>query len=63
MDIEKHKDDTVEFLYKDHLWDCPKVVLKTTFGQSQRLSVIRSTLSVENKEKNSLNFQNKVFNR
>ena len=23
---------------KDHLWDCPKVVSKTTFGQSQRWS-------------------------
>ena len=23
-------------LIGDHLWDCPKVVLKTTFGQSQR---------------------------
>ena len=22
----------------DHLWDCPKVVFKTTFGQSQRWS-------------------------
>ena len=25
-------------LIRDHLWDCPKVVLKTTFGQSQRCS-------------------------
>ena len=25
-------------LIRDHLWDCPKVVLKTTFGQSQRWS-------------------------
>ena len=25
-------------LIKDHLWDCPKVVFKTTFGQSQRWS-------------------------
>ena len=23
-------------LIRDHLWDCPKVVFKTTFGQSQR---------------------------
>ena len=55
--------NTVKFLYQDHLWDCPKVVLKTTFGQSQRWSLIRCTLGVENEEKNSLNFQNKVFNR
>ena len=53
---------TVKFLYQDHLWDCPKVVFKTTFGQSQRWSLIRCTLGVENEEKNSLNFQNKVFN-
>ena len=39
------------------------MVLKTTFGQSQRWSLIRCTLSVENEEKNSLNFQNKVVNR
>ena len=25
-------------LLRDHLWDCPKVVFKTTFGQSQRWS-------------------------
>ena len=25
-------------LIRDHLWDCPKVVLKTTFGQFQRWS-------------------------
>ena len=25
-------------LIKDHLWKCPKVVFKTTFGQSQRWS-------------------------
>ena len=25
-------------LIKDHLWDCPKVVLKTPFGQPQRRS-------------------------
>ena len=48
---------------KDHLWDCPKVVLKTTFGQSQRWFLIRFTLGVENKEKNNLNFANKIFNR
>ena len=47
----------------DHLWDCPKVVLKTTFGQSQMWSLIRGTLGVENEEKNNLNFANKVFNR
>ena len=51
---------TVKFLYYDHLWDCPKVVFKTTFGQSQGWSLIRGTLGVEN---NNLNFANKVFNR
>ena len=25
-------------LTRDHIWDCPKVVFKTTFGQSQRWS-------------------------
>ena len=25
-------------LIRDHIWDCPKVVLKTTFGQFQRWS-------------------------
>ena len=25
-------------LIRDYLWDCPKVVFKTTFGQSQRWS-------------------------
>ena len=25
-------------LIRDHLWHCPKVVFKTTFGQSQRWS-------------------------
>ena len=25
-------------LIRDHLWDCPKVVFKTTFGQTQRWS-------------------------
>ena len=25
-------------LIRDHLWDCPKVVFKTTFGQPQRWS-------------------------
>ena len=39
------------------------MVLKTTFGQSQRWSQIRGALGVENEEKNSLNFANKVFNR
>ena len=38
------------------------MVLKTTFGQSQRWSLIRGTLGVENQEKNNLNFSNKVFN-
>ena len=38
------------------------MVLKTTFGQSQRGSVIGGTLSVVNKEKNNLNFANNVFN-
>ena len=55
--------NTVKFLYYDHLWNCPKVVLKTTFGQSQRWSLIRGTLAVENEEKNHLNFAYKVFNR
>ena len=36
------------------------MVLKTTIGQSQRWSLIRGTLCVENEEKN--NFTNKVFN-
>ena len=54
--------DTVKFLYYDHLWDCPKVVLKTTFGQSQRWSLINGTQVEENEEKNYLNFANKVFN-
>ena len=55
--------NTVKSLYKDHLWYCPKVVLKTTLGQSQRWSLIRGTLGVENEEKNNLNSANKVFNR
>ena len=38
------------------------MVLKTTFGQPQRWSLIRGTLGVENQEKNNLNFSNKVFN-
>ena len=29
-------------LIRDHLWDCPKVVLKTTFGQPQRWSYYRN---------------------
>ena len=32
------------------------MVLKTTFGQSQRCSLIRFTLGKENEEKNSLSF-------
>ena len=39
------------------------MVLKTTFGQSQRWSPTRCTLGVENEGKNNLNFANKVFNR
>ena len=39
------------------------MVLKTTFGQSQRWSLIRDILGVENEEKNNLNFANKVFNK
>ena len=39
------------------------MVLKTTFGQSQRWSLIRGTQGVENEETNNLNFANKVFNR
>ena len=39
------------------------MVLKTTFGQSQRWSLIRGTLGVENEGNNNLNFANKVFNR
>ena len=52
--------ETVKSLYNDHLWDCPKVVLKTTFGQSQRWSLIRDTLGVENEGKTNLNFANKA---
>ena len=29
-------------LIRDHLWDCPKVVFKTTFGQFQRWSKYRN---------------------
>ena len=29
-------------LIRDHLWDCPKVVFKTTFGQFQRWSLYRN---------------------
>ena len=39
------------------------MVLKTTFGQSQRWPLIRCTLAVENEGKDNLNFANKVFNR
>ena len=38
------------------------MVFKTTFGQSQRWSLIRGTLVVENEGKDNLNFANKVFN-
>ena len=55
--------NTVQFLYQDHLWGCPKVVFKTTFGKSQRRYLIRGTLRVEIDGKNNLNFANKVFNR
>ena len=47
---------------KDHFWTVPKVVLKTTFGQSQRWSLIRDTPCVENEETSNLNLANKVFN-
>ena len=53
---------TVKFIYQDHLWDCPKVVLKTTTGQSQWWSLISDTLGEENEEKNNSNLANKVFN-
>ena len=39
------------------------MVLKTTFGQSQRWSLIKGTMGVENEEKNNLNFVNEVFDR
>ena len=39
------------------------MVLKITFGQSQRWSLLRGTMGVENEEKNNLNFVNEVFNR
>ena len=39
------------------------MVFKTTFGQSQRWSLIRDTLGVENEETNNLNLANKAFNR
>ena len=38
------------------------MVLKTTFGQSQRWSLIRGKLGVENEENNNFKFTNKVFN-
>ena len=38
------------------------MVLKTTFGQSQRWSLIRDTLGVENEETSNLSLANKVFN-
>ena len=37
------------------------MVLKTTFGQSQRWSLIGGPLGVENEEKNNLNFAVKVY--
>ena len=37
------------------------MVLETTFGQSQRWSLIRGTVGIENEEKNNLNFANKVL--
>ena len=46
--------NTVKILYSDHLWDFPKVVFKTTFGKSQRWSLIRDTLGEENEETNDL---------
>ena len=39
------------------------MVLTTTFGQSQRWTLIRGTLGVENEDKNNFNLANKVFNR
>ena len=39
------------------------MVLKTTFEQSQRWSLFRGTLGVENDEKTNLDFAIKVFNR
>ena len=38
------------------------MVLKTTFGQSQRWSPIRGTLGVLNEENTNLNLTNMVFN-
>ena len=38
------------------------MVLKTTFGQSQKWSLIRGILCVENEKKNNFNFTNKAFN-
>ena len=39
------------------------MVIKTTFGQFRRWSLISGTLGIETEEKNNLNFANKVFNR
>ena len=39
------------------------MVIKTTFGQFRRWSLIGGTLGIETEEKNNLNFANKVFNR
>ena len=41
---------TIDSLYLDHLWHCPKVVFKTTFEQYQRWSIPRVVLGVEKKE-------------
>ena len=38
-------------LIRDHLWDCPKVVFKTTFGQSQRWSYHRHFTVIGIKQK------------
>ena len=38
-------------LIRDHLWDCPKVVFKTTFGQSQRWSWYRNFTVFQNNVK------------
>ena len=38
------------------------MVLKTTFGQSQRWSLISGTKCVENVDKKNFNFTKKVFN-
>ena len=40
-----------KFLYQDHLWNCPKVVLKTTFWQFRRWPFIGGTIAVKTVEK------------